>query len=155
MRVLVCGGHKEVAVKVNAFVDEGIAPLVSALSEIEGLVTLESCQGDPAERDAYVIFAMPTWRCIGIFLFDLLLPALSPDLRAVVSLQIQAYDDDVARGSITIDPQAVKALSEIVQSLARSAVSQSRGRRAPARQTATEQNQPERAISAPKITKRI
>ena len=32
--------------EVNAFCDEGIAELVSAPSEVPGLVTIESCKGD-------------------------------------------------------------------------------------------------------------
>ena len=57
--------HKEVQVKVNALVDEGIADLVAALSEVPGLVTLESCQGG-AGQDAYVfLFLMPDWRQMG------------------------------------------------------------------------------------------
>ena len=49
--------HESVAVKVNALVDQGIAPLVEALSEIDGLITLDSCQGAPPEgAEAYVSF---------------------------------------------------------------------------------------------------
>jgi hypothetical protein len=47
--------HKEVLVKVNAYVDEGIAPLVEALNKIDGVITLESCQGD-SENEAEVDF---------------------------------------------------------------------------------------------------
>ena len=39
------GQHKEVWVKVNAPVDEGVAPLVAALSDFEGVCTAASCQG--------------------------------------------------------------------------------------------------------------
>ena len=38
--------HTEVPVKVTAWVDEGIVPLVLVLNEIEGVMTLDSCQGD-------------------------------------------------------------------------------------------------------------
>jgi len=37
--------HAQVFVKINARVDEGIAPLVSALSRFPTLYTLASCQG--------------------------------------------------------------------------------------------------------------
>lgn len=51
--------HKEIPVKVNAWVDEGIAPLVEALSRYENVWTLASCEDDQSEarRGAYVMFA--------------------------------------------------------------------------------------------------
>jgi hypothetical protein len=49
--------HAEVPVKVTAWVDEGVAPLVIALNELDdGLMTLDSCQGDD-EHQAHVFFA--------------------------------------------------------------------------------------------------
>lgn len=39
--------HREIPVKVTAWVDEGIAPLVTALNAVNGVLTLDSCQGDP------------------------------------------------------------------------------------------------------------
>ena len=36
--------HKQVIAKVNAKCDEGIAPLVSALNGINGIITLDSCE---------------------------------------------------------------------------------------------------------------
>src|SRR5580692_644983 len=48
--------HHEVPVKVTAWVDEGIAPLVLALNELPGVQTLDSCQGGD-QRAAHVFFA--------------------------------------------------------------------------------------------------
>lgn len=50
--------HREVSVKITAWVDEGIAPLVLALNEHPGVTTLDSCQGDPGERPASVFFCL-------------------------------------------------------------------------------------------------
>ncbi len=47
--------HREVVVKVNAFVDEGVMPLVSALNEFERVETIDSCQGN-GETPAYTYF---------------------------------------------------------------------------------------------------
>lgn len=49
-------GHHEVPIKVTAWVDEGIAPLVQALNELPNVMTLDSCQGDPGQRPASVFF---------------------------------------------------------------------------------------------------
>jgi len=43
----------EIPVKVTAWVDEGVAPLVMALNEIDGVVTVASSEGGPG-RPAYV-----------------------------------------------------------------------------------------------------
>jgi hypothetical protein len=47
--------HPEVPIKVTAWVDEGVAPLVAALNSLDGVMTLDSCQGD-SEKGAYVLF---------------------------------------------------------------------------------------------------
>jgi tRNA(Phe) wybutosine-synthesizing methylase Tyw3 len=36
--------HQEIPIKVTAWVDEGIAPLVAALNEHPAVVTLDSCR---------------------------------------------------------------------------------------------------------------
>jgi hypothetical protein len=48
--------HKQVCVKVNAYVDEVIAPVVEALSGIDGLVTFESCQKLKNKGRAFIAF---------------------------------------------------------------------------------------------------
>lgn len=108
-------GHRETCVKVNALVDEGIAPLVSALSAIDGLVTLESCQGDQGRRAAFVIFRMANWRVSGEFLFDRLLPTLPPDIRAITDIRLQAFDVDTATASISVEAVAVNAIADYVR----------------------------------------
>lgn len=51
--------HHEVPVKVNCWVDEGIAPLVEALNRFDGVWTLASCENDQSSfgLGAYVMFA--------------------------------------------------------------------------------------------------
>lgn len=48
--------HREVPVKVNAWVDAGVAELVEALSVQPGLVTVDSCQESSDPGAAYVMF---------------------------------------------------------------------------------------------------
>ena len=49
--------HIEIPIKVNAYVDEGIAPLVEALNGFLGVVTLDSCEGS-GDSHGYVHFAI-------------------------------------------------------------------------------------------------
>ena len=114
--------HREIPIKVNAWVDEGIADLVAALSEIEGLVTLESCQGDKGGNDAFVVFRYGDWQKCGELLFGRFLPAMSPDLRAEISLRLEAYDIDTAQGWIVLDPCAVPHFTRCVRDVLASSV---------------------------------
>ena len=47
--------HTEIPIKVNAWVDEGIAPVVEALNACSEVMTLDSCQGEE-DFCAYVYF---------------------------------------------------------------------------------------------------
>jgi hypothetical protein len=47
--------HQEIPVKVTAWVDEGVAPLVVALNEFEDVMTVASCQEGP-RGGVYVLF---------------------------------------------------------------------------------------------------
>lgn len=49
------GAHRQVKVKVNAQVDEHIAPVIEALNHFENVVTVDSCQGKDDSK-AYVYF---------------------------------------------------------------------------------------------------
>ena len=49
---LVSRGAYEIPVKVNAWIDAGVALLVAALNDFEAVMTLASCEGDTS-RDAY------------------------------------------------------------------------------------------------------
>ena len=52
---MISKGHVQVPVKINAWADSGIAPLVEALNEFPDLWTTSSCQGHADV--AYVYFA--------------------------------------------------------------------------------------------------
>jgi len=48
--------HKQVSVKVTAFVDESIAPVVQVLNDIAGISTFSSCEGVKGKEYAHVYF---------------------------------------------------------------------------------------------------
>ena len=57
--------HRQVLIKVNAKCDEGIAPLVATLNEINGLITLDSCERGIL-GESYVFFTWgKNWRELG------------------------------------------------------------------------------------------
>jgi len=47
--------HKQITLDGGLEVDRGIAPLVAALNKIEGVSTVDSCEGD-SQSEAYVYF---------------------------------------------------------------------------------------------------
>jgi hypothetical protein len=47
--------HAEIPIKVTAWVDEGVVPLVEALNQRSGVLTVDSCEDDDAQG-AYVLF---------------------------------------------------------------------------------------------------
>jgi len=47
--------HKQIAVKVNAYVDEAIAELVGVLNDIQNVSTFSSCGGEE-EENAHIYF---------------------------------------------------------------------------------------------------
>lgn len=48
--------HREIPVKVTAWIDEGAAPVVAALNDLPNVVTLDSCQADPDTGRGRVAF---------------------------------------------------------------------------------------------------
>ena len=45
--------HEEIPIKVNAWIDRGIVPLVAALNDLDGVMTLSSCEGSE-DKQAHV-----------------------------------------------------------------------------------------------------
>jgi len=66
--------HRQVWVKVNTPVDEGIAELICLLNQIDHLFTLDSCQG--YEGWGHIYFRYGNWRNLASFVFGILDPAL-------------------------------------------------------------------------------
>lgn len=62
--------HSQVWIKVNAPCDEGIAPLVSALNLIQGVLTVDSCQ--EGSWGAYIFFTYGrNWRELACLLQEM------------------------------------------------------------------------------------
>ena len=102
--------HPTTWVKVNALVDEGIAEVVVLLNEVDGLQTVESCQGgSPAnpdeERPAYVFFLFKDWETISRFAFDVVSPAVA-ELDADTTVMVEAFNGSEPMGRIQIRPPA-------------------------------------------------
>ena len=108
--------HPTTWVKVNAPVDEGIAEIVSLLSEVEGLQTLESCQGrlpvdSPEGIPAYVFFHFGDWETISRFAFEVVAPALG-ELEADIAVTVEIFNHCDPIGKVRIrSPNAIPAVA--------------------------------------------
>ena len=111
--------HKEVYIKVNAPVDEGIAPLVSALCEFKQITTYQSCQGGEG-REAFVSFRIgETWEELGGFVRSLsvLLRDRVPDLPFTISLDWYCGGEEPI-GYIRTGPNLIKPLAAAIHEVA-------------------------------------
>jgi hypothetical protein len=71
MRKIENENHQQVMIKVNAECDKDIAPLVLALNELEGVITLDSCQHG-IYGEAYVFFTYGrSWQELGYLVNEL------------------------------------------------------------------------------------
>ena len=111
--------HTQVWVKVNAPVDSGVAEIVSILNSVEGLETLQSCQGDPGERDAYLYFSFGDWQNMCAFAFQRIGPALKRDVDEDVRLVVEATEGDSPLAKLSFKAEATgmvaSALKEVLR----------------------------------------
>jgi hypothetical protein len=110
--------HPQTWVKVNVPVDEGIAEIVSVLNTVEGLETLQSCQGDAGKQDGYVYFACGDWRSLGEFIFERIGPKLRErvDEDATLRVDVTSADMPVAKLSFRAEAAGMvaSALKEVL-----------------------------------------
>jgi hypothetical protein len=114
--------HSEIPVKVNAWVDQGIAPLVEALSTWDNVVTLDSCEAGPSAL-AYVQFtAEPTTALVAVA--TSFADSLSKMETCPAVLTVEwAYGGDVPLGKLTCPADHVHRLSAHLVSCARKSAS--------------------------------
>ena len=109
--------HKEILVKVNAFVDEGVAPLVVALNSISGVVSLDSCERDAITGEASVYFQYGTrWQDLAN-----LVEALSRALRSLnlccgFSVSLEWFgSNDRPRAHLSVMPEHVADVAAAIR----------------------------------------
>ena len=106
--------HIQTFVKVNARVDEGLADLIHLMNLIDGLITLDCCQG--YNGWGYVYFRYGNWRKLGKFLFETLRRALEGIEEIEYNLISIDGDEPMSKISFRAEtiPQIVSALKKLV-----------------------------------------
>jgi len=111
--------HPQTWIKVNAPVDEGVAEIVSILNTVDGLETLQSCQGEPGNREGYVYFACGDWRRVSQFVFERIGPKLKERLDDDATLTIEASTAEEPMAKLSFKAEAsdmvVSALKEVLR----------------------------------------
>jgi hypothetical protein len=111
--------HTQTWLKVNAPVDSGVAELVAVLNSVEGLETLQSCQGDIGERDGYVYFACGDWRRMCEFVFQTIGPKLKSHVEEDATLIVEATSANFPVAKLSFKAEAadmvVSALKEALR----------------------------------------
>jgi hypothetical protein len=113
--------HKQTWVKVNAPVDEGIAPLIEALSQFPGVRTLDSCEGKKDE--AWVCFdcGEEDWTDLSEFVLSVIGPPLMAEFGDRVELKVGIAESGLYRAEMTVAKSVLPAVSKAVKSLSRTA----------------------------------
>jgi len=114
--------HTSAWVKVNTQVDQGIAEVVSLLSEIDELEAVESCEGY-SDAPAFVYFRYGDWKKLCQFVFEALGPEIYKQARARASVEVFSGSDPLGKISFASDaiPVVASVLRDFVQAQHRAA----------------------------------
>jgi len=110
--------HTQTWVKVNTEVDVNLAEAIAALNRVDGLQTLQSCQGEPGEREGYIYFSLGEWQTLCRFVFEEVAPHLKNLLGEDVRLEVIAGDGKpFAKMSFSAEAiqQVTAALKEVAK----------------------------------------
>jgi hypothetical protein len=111
--------HEQVWIKVNVPVDAGVAEVVSILNTVDGLETLQSCQGDAGRKDGYVYFACGDWRQMCELVFQKIGPTLKSKVDEDAKLTVEATSADSPMAKLSFKAEAtgivVSALKEALR----------------------------------------
>jgi hypothetical protein len=107
--------HRTILVKVNAYVDAGVAPLVTALNAIDGVVTLASCEQGPLGLATVCFMYGADWRELAV-----LLDSLANEIRtlnlccgSIARLEWMGSDER-PRAHLAVMPEHIAAVADAV-----------------------------------------
>lgn len=106
--------HKQIWAKVNCPVDEKIAKIVSLFNTIDGLMTLDSCEGD--EIWSYIYFKYGNYKTICNFVFGELMPILTNKYGEDIFLSVESADSLEPIGKISFRKELTNRLYTVLRS---------------------------------------
>jgi hypothetical protein len=106
--------HEQVWVKVNAPVDKGMARIVSALNSVDGLQTLQSCQGSAA-GEAYIYFSYGSWDKTARLVFEGIVPALESSGTNTTGV-VEVFNGSLPIAKISFDAAVLEKATAAIES---------------------------------------
>lgn len=107
--------HEQVWLKVNARVDSGVSEIVSLPNSVDGLETLQSCQGDPGGREGYVYFACGEWKSLCGLIFERIGPVLKQRADEDASLTVEATNADEPMAKLSFRAEATNVVASALK----------------------------------------
>jgi hypothetical protein len=109
------GTHVQTWIKVNAPVDTGIAEMVSILNNVSDLETLQSCQGDPGGREAYVYFSCGNWSRLCELVFVRIGPVLKSRVDEDARLVVEATSAESPMAKLSFRAEAAETVASALK----------------------------------------
>ena len=109
--------HKQVMIKVNAECDEEIVPIVLALNEIDGVITLESCQrGIYGEACVFFTYGKNWWE-MGCLMQELSMCLRENGICCEAVLRLEwVGSNDCPRAKLVFDIEHMGRITDIIRS---------------------------------------
>jgi hypothetical protein len=112
--------HKPVWVRVNTQVDAGIAEIVSLLSGIAELETVESCEGYGSDAPPFVYFHYGDWERLCRFMFVTLGPRIHEQIGGSAVVSVEVFNGSLPLGKLTFDKQATPTVTSVLKDIVQS-----------------------------------
>jgi hypothetical protein len=106
--------HEQVWVKANVPVDRGIANVVSILNRIDGLRTLDSCEGIAGKKPAHVYFNYGDWKQLGELMFGEIGPRLWSRFGSDAIVSLEIFNESEPMGKLSFDKEATDVVASIL-----------------------------------------
>lgn len=107
--------HEQVWVKVNTQVDTGLAEIIESMNRVDGLQTLQSCQGDKGHSPAYIYFSFGDWQQLCGFVFGRLAPQLRQRLGDEARITVEAIGDNDPIGKLSFSAEAISHVASALK----------------------------------------
>jgi hypothetical protein len=112
--------HRKKIIKVNASVDRGIIPLVTALNRFPGILTLDSCQEDSGAAYVYFCLSESNGSALPLFCRELA-RLLSAARMSIEGFQLSVewpYDCSACMARLTVPTQKVEVVALAIARIA-------------------------------------